>query len=158
MTDFKSPFTLLLAVAFVSLLTEAAMSSEFREVKPIPRAGFAGKVTEPVSRDLIIEAVELIYGQYNEADFRRLLADDFYDGERLADNIQRSVPRDARMRVLAVNDTRTLEQQHKGGQRISLVSAIVIAQLEYTGEDGSLVRLEGEHELHIRLFERVDVS
>lgn len=156
MTDFRSPFALLLALALLSI--GPAEASEFREVKVIPRAGVAGQVTEPVSRDLIVEAVELIYAQYNEADFRRLLADDFYDGERLADNIQRDVPRDARMRVLAVNDTRTLEQSYKGGQRASLVSAVVIAQLEYTGEDGSLVRLEGEHEVHIRLFERMDAS
>ncbi|MCP5041853.1 MAG: hypothetical protein GY944_12560, partial [bacterium] len=98
-----------------------------------------------------------IYDAYNTPELAEHLADDFYDGQRLVDSIDAQVPRDARMRVLAIQAPQTLSQRREQGPSgdvlVSTISVSVRAQLEYSDPRRGFQRLEGTSELVIRIRE-----
>lgn len=152
-----------MAVLLLVAASASAAAGEFRHIRPIPvapageRAAAAPvRALVPVDRRLVERAVHDIAAAWNTGELERHLAEDFYDRERLTDAIDRVVPRDATVRVLAVQGMQTLTQsiEARGGrrERVSLVSVTVSTQVEFNGPAG-FARIPGTTELIVRVRE-----
>ena len=87
-----------------------------------------------------------------------MLADNFYDKSRLADALTTNVPRDARLRVVAIQGMQTLNQYLQNTpsgveQRVSRVSVTVSTQVEYNDPQSGFRHLDGSNEYILRITE-----
>ena len=102
-------------------------------------------------------AVEQLVAAWNEGRLGRVLGPAFCDRDRLAASMEVRVPRDARLRLLAVEGVQTLEQgeEVRGGRRyrVSLIAVVARTQLEYEDPTRGLQRLEGRNEYLLRVRE-----
>ena len=146
-------------------------SAEFCRANPLPtpellQQGAAGAATvarfiEPVSRERVEAAIRHVFDTYSNMSPGRLeavLAESFFDRDRLVDNLTEALPRDAKLRVLGVESIQTLEQTIEvapdGRQtRISVVSATVRSQFEFTDAVSGFIRLDGTNEYLLRIKE-----
>ena len=145
----------LVAAGLMAGLAVAASASEFRSIHPIPTpapdrpdtGGFA-----PVNPRVIHDAVQGVMRAWNTPELRDWLGDEYYDRSRVLDAIDTRVPRDARLRVLAIESIQTLKQSTTsgvGGQkpvRRSLVAVIARTVLEFNDPVSGFERREGENE------------
>jgi hypothetical protein len=95
-----------IASAILVTVACAASAQEFRAINPIraPRAPLpplAERVVpqKPVPREKVEEAVATIAAAWNTPTLARHLSKNFYDRDRLLDNLASQSPRDARLRV-----------------------------------------------------------
>ena len=150
-------------VAAPLALSAPARAGELREIRPIlrPDAGdspgleVAPEAIVPVAAAKVRESVDEVFDAWNDGRVEPYLADDFYDRTRLGDAIDEQAPRDARLRVLEVAGIQTLRQHvdPARGERVSIVSATVRAQLEFQDQAAGFVRREGRNELLLRVRE-----
>ncbi len=85
-----------------------------------------------------------------------MLATNFYDKSRLLDALNTNYPRDAKLRILAVQGVQTLAQYVQAGaggveQLVSRVSVTARTQVEFNDPRTGAQRLEGTNE-YILLF------
>jgi len=128
------PFLILAALAIPCV----GQASEFREINRINRAGAVPdgakqlKATVAVSRELIRRNVEKLLAAWNKPKLENMLSDKFHNKERLLDTISSYAGRDARLRLLSLQNVNTLQQYEEGGQLVSRVSVIARTQMEYS--------------------------
>jgi hypothetical protein len=159
-------------LAVLALAPLAAQAQTFRSIQPIlvPDAqmrealrqgaelrGAAIPGMRQIPREAVEEAVRKIYAAYNTPDFRQFLSERFYDPDRLLMAIDEKVPREAKLRLLAVNSAQTVSSQRTKdelGRDVveSLVLVVARAQMEFTNLQG-FQRREGEQELVLRFRE-----
>ena len=152
----------------VLLITTGVGAGEFRHKQAIPTpqttpsGGQGEPVIHPVDRALVEAAVETVFAKYNTPEFRQVLSKDFFNATRLGDAIAEKVPRDAKLRVLAVQNIQMFEKRRvlspSGDPAFftSIVSVTVIAQMEFTNTvTGQFVRREGVNELILRIHEKI---
>ena len=152
----------------VNSICAFTVAGEFRHKQAIPTphtspSGGQGQlVFQPLDRALVEAAVETVFAKYNTPEFRQVLSKDFFNATRLGDAIVEIVPRDAKLRVLAVQNIQVLEQRRvlssSGAPAFltSIVSATVNAQMEFTNTvTGQFVRREGVNELILRIHEKI---
>ncbi|MBM3560328.1 MAG: hypothetical protein FJX53_10730 [Alphaproteobacteria bacterium] len=163
--------SILAVVAFIATATfidATGEAAEFRRRITIPGptalAPGARSVAnpQPVDRKVIEAGVEQIFAAFADGGrgIDRLLASDFANRQRLIDDIGARVPRDARLRVLAIQSVRTMEQVEATGAdgrpaRVSRVIAIVRSQLEYDDPVAGFRRLEGVADYIFRIEQRM---
>lgn len=162
--------TLLRLLASALLLSAAypvAQAQEFRLLNRIPTpqaaAGIppgASLVTppRPIPAALIEAAVHDIAAAWNTPALDSRLAENFYGKSRLTSTLAADVPRDAKLRVIAIQGSQTVAQYTMagaGGQptRYSRISVTVRTQLEYNDPVKGLQRLDGTNDLILRLEE-----
>jgi len=158
--------TMVVATAIASF-PEPGATTEFRRRLAIPSPSqLAPGVRpvanpQPVDRKVIEAGVEQIFAAFSEGGrgIDRLLANDFVNRQRLIDDIGVRVPRDARLRVIAVQSVRTMEQVETTGDdgrpvRISRVVATVRSQLEYNDPIAGFRRLDGVADYIFRIEQR----
>lgn len=162
----------LIGAAVVALgITGPSQSAEFRRANPLPtpellQRGAAGaaalaRTVEPVSRARVEAAIRRVFDTYTNMSPGRLeavLAESFFDRDRLVDNLTEALPRDAKLRVLGVESIQTLEQTidvaPDGRQtRISVVSVTVRSQFEFNDPVSGFTRLDGTNEYLLRIKE-----
>ena len=154
-------------VLCVVVITTGAVAGEFRHKQPIPTplttpsGGQGEPVVHPVDRALVEAAVETVFAKYNTPEFRQVLSKDFFNATRLGDAIYEKVPRDAIIRVLAVENIQGLEKRlilsPSGDPAFftSIVSVTVFAQMEFTNtETGQFVSREGRNESILLIHEQ----
>ncbi len=137
----------------------AANAGEFRTVRPVPgRAALpdgAVRLERPVAvrRDIVENALEQLAASWNTPALGGQLSPDFYDKDQLADTMATNVPRDASLRVLAIQGVRTLNQYavrapDRPGQLIvvSEVSVQARTQAEYNDATQGFQRRPGTNE------------
>ena len=117
----------------------------------LPPGARRASTTHPVSPRTVETAVRQIASAWNTTALRPLLERNFLNRERLLEALRR-VPRDAKLRVLAIEGIRTLEQwienrEGAGEEYVSRVSATVRTQVEFNDPRGGLQRLDGTNEL-----------
>jgi hypothetical protein len=118
----------------------------------LPPGARVAAVARPVSAASVDAAVRQLAAAWNTPTLRPLLADNFFDKDRLLDALNR-VPRDARLRVLAVQGSNTLNQwiekrrDGAGEEYVSRVSATVRTQVEFNDPRAGFQRLDGTNEL-----------
>lgn len=114
----------------------------------------------PVPVALVKQQVEGLVSRWNTPEMQQDLAKSFRDSQRLMENMDVVVPRDATMRLMAVQGVQTLKQFKRAGEdgepahRVSIVSATVSTQLEYQSPSG-FVRLPGVNEFVLEISEEL---
>jgi len=155
--------------ALVLVVCTGARAVEFRNLNPIPTPGSADTVAsrlvaelcadgdmctnlvevaeiQPLRRRAVQQAVREVARAWNSNRLEQYLGRDFVDRNRLLDTISDVVPRDARMRVLAVRNVQTLAQYRqpatpeRSALRLSVVSARAETQVEYNDPVRGFVR------------------
>lgn len=86
---------------------------------------------QPVARERIEQAVGQIASAWNERRVEKVLAPNFQRKDELADALQTKVPRDAALRVMAIQGWQVHDQYLQGGQRITKVSITLRTQVEF---------------------------
>lgn len=148
------------------LAGQPALAQEVRQFNRIPTPQAAPAlppgaraltVARPVSPRQVEEAVQRVATAWNTPLLGPLLAENFYDKQRLLDSLSVQVPRDAKLRVLGVQGIQTLGQYvqpgEHGEQLVSRVSVTVRTQIEFNDPGSGLRRLEGDNELILLVFE-----
>jgi hypothetical protein len=107
------------------------------------------------------DAVKQLATAWNSSDLARLLSDQFTDRQRVLDTIFEVVPRDARLRILAVRGVRTLSQARRkegleGTALVSIVSALARLQIEYNDPTRGFQRLESNLDLILKITQIVE--
>jgi hypothetical protein len=145
-----------LAGMMVMALLVAPLHAEAREFRmlnaiPAPAALPDGAVAvqqfTPVDNRLVESTVKKLVASWNTQDIEKFLGKDFYDKQRLADNIQSFIPRDAKLDLLSVQGQQTLQQYEEDGMRVSRVSVIVNTQIEFNHPTAGFQRFPGRTEL-----------
>jgi hypothetical protein len=162
-----------LVFACIAAFAAAAAAQESRQLNRIATPQTANKLApaalppgarlaataHPVPAANVEAAVRQLAAAWNTAAMRPLLANNFYDKDRLIDALAR-VPRDARLRVVAVEGINTLSQWIEKvadgrEQYVSRVSATVRTQVEYNDARAGFQRLDGTNELVLIVREPV---
>lgn len=113
------------------------------------------KETQPlfasVERGAIEKALRSILGSWNTPEFSKYLSQNFYDRERLMRSIEDKVPKDARLRLLALQEVKLLDQKREKNQVTYIVSANVRTSLEFEDPGKGFQSLVGENELILKI-------
>jgi len=147
-----------LALASPLQANESRTFSRIQSAEPLPAGATRLNVQQPVSRGLVERAVANIAAQWNTANLEEVLADEFYDAQRLEDTVLGIVPRDAVLRVLSIQGQQVLQQYLLQGNRYSRVSVTVTTQVEFTDSSGVYQRREGVAEWILKITERAKVA
>lgn len=147
-----------------------SLAQEFRSLKAIPTP--APKKThfriskrrpgyfQPVSEKVVRKSLETILSSWNTAQMSSYLSDDFYDKDRLMDSISRLPCKNARLRLMAIQEIQTLDQHivpldENYFVRISTVSVIAKTQLEYNDPAKGFQNIEGINEYILKIRELI---
>ena len=145
----------LLTVLMICFLAAPGISfaREFRVINAIPAparlpdgAQAVEKVT-PIDRKLIEGTVRKLAAAWNTQDLEKLLGEDFYDKNRLSDNINTFIQRDGKLSILGIQGQQTLQQFEQDGKLVSRVSVIVNTQIEFNHPTAGFQRFSGRTEL-----------
>ncbi len=147
------------AVALVACLcmTQPTQAREFRALNAIsapaqlPEGAVAVDNFQPVDARIVDKTVKQLVGSWNSKDIEKHLGKDFYDKARLQENIQSSIPRDAKLNLLSVQGQQTLQQYEQDGVRVSRVSVIVNTQIEFNHPTAGFQRFPGRTELVFKI-------
>lgn len=149
------------------ITSEITHAKSFRHFTPIAskqaelnqQQGVAAQAS--VSPQAVEHAVGQLLEAWNNGTLDKKLSDEFFDASRLLDTLETEVPRDARLRLLSLRQTRTLSQSVEqdpvyGKVLVSKVSAVALTQLEFNRQDsGEFVNLEGENEFLMSIKQRI---
>jgi hypothetical protein len=108
-----------------------------------------------VSRERVEAAVREIVAAWGDRRLDEVLAAGFYDRDRLRDVIEARVPRDARLRIVAIQGFQVVDQWLLGRTLVSRVSVTVRTQLEYNDPAAGLQRRDGVNDFLFPVGERV---
>ena len=152
----------LIALIAASLVSpEYAVAREFRVLNAIPaparlpEGAAAVQEIKPVDRRIIEATVRKLAASWNTQDLEKYLGDDFYDKQRLSDNILNFIQRDGKLRVLGVQGQQTLQQYKEGGKLVSRVSVVVNTQIEFNHPTAGFQRFPGRTELVFKVKQRL---
>lgn len=158
---------LYLAMLIGAFCIGTASARDFRSMTKIPVAPKGSLMGDqlprqqfkPLDRGLIEQHIRKILAHWNQADFDQYLAKGFQDKDKLIYTITQSVPRDARLRLLAVKGLSTLSQRRiagkgKASQRLqSTVVATVDLQLEFNDPFQGQIRLPHSSQFYLQVTE-----
>jgi hypothetical protein len=140
-----------------------AAAQEGRTFNPIARPAArpalpAGAVRisplRPISKDRIEQAVAQIASAWNERRVDRVLAPGFQRAEELSGAMQTKVPRDAVLRVMAIQGWQVHDQYRQGGAIVSKVTITLRTQVEFGDVSAGYQVREGINEYAMTLTEQ----
>lgn len=150
-----------------ALVLAPAAARQFRALSPIatpgapaaalPSGARAVSTPRPLPRESVDRAVRDVLASWNTTQMEQYLGEEFHDRTRLLDAVDTRAPRDATLRVQSVQGIQTLQQYELPGEdgargrTVSLVSATVRTQLEFTDAQGALVRRPGVNEFILKI-------
>lgn len=164
----KIPFRFLsiCALLVISVCVDYSVSArEFRGIRAIPTPEAVpenAKVVEemqPVDRKIMEGAANNLMNAWNNKSLDSFLGDKFFDRSRLVDAIDVKVPRNASLRILAIQGVQTLTQNIQADESgkewlVSNVSVTAKTQLEFNDAEGVYQRREGVNEYIFRVKQR----
>ena len=158
MNTLRNSLALVLALCLCSAAgaNESRTFSRISSVEPLPPGALRVNDIQPVRRDVLERAVANIAAQWNTANLEEVLAEEFYDGQRLEDTVLSVAPRDATLRVLSIQGQQVLQQYLLEGTRYSRVSVTVRTQVEFTDNSGAFQRRDGTAEWLLKVTERTE--
>jgi hypothetical protein len=123
-----------------------------RAAAPLPPGARAVARVQPLSAQRMKAIADQIAAAWNTPALGSMLSDNFQQKDRLLDALQVQVPRDARLRLLAVEGMQTVGQylQRDTSGKDMLVSRVSVTartQVEFNDPRGGFQRLEGRNEL-----------
>lgn len=146
---------LVLAVPF-------CLAQEGRTFNPIARPAArpalptgAQRISPPraIARQRIEAAVAQIASAWNERRIERVLGGDFQRAEQLADALQTKVPRDAVLRVMAIQGWQVHDQYRLGREVVSKVGITLRTQVEFGDASAGYQTRDGVNEFVVTLTE-----
>lgn len=153
-----------LRIALLALALGAALPTPAQEgrafnpiarpaARPAPPAG-ATRISppRPIARERIEQAVAQIASAWNERRVGRVLAPGFQRAQELADAMQTKVPRDAVLRVMAIQGWQVHDQYLQAGSLVSKVTITLRTQVEFGDPAGYQVR-DGINDFSVTLTE-----
>jgi hypothetical protein len=165
------------AAAFLALALAAvpAGAQESRPFNPIGRPGAAPAPGTPAAaahraapvappppaalREAVQKSVDQLAASWNTPALKALLSPTYYDRDRVQDALVAKVPRDATLRVIAVQSIQVLSQQVRptsGGMEeevVTKVSVTLRTQVEFNDPATGFQRREGLNEAIFTLRE-----
>lgn len=155
-----------LAAGALAIALAAPAAAGFRQLDPIAAPGQAPSgmapvaLVRPLPRELVEDEIRRFLASWNTPDLARYIDQDFVGRERLLEAMDIQVPRDASLRILAIQGVQTLEQyavkETDAAQLItSVVSATVRSQVEFDDPVLGHQRLGGMNELILAITVRV---
>jgi hypothetical protein len=150
-------------------LVGAAAADEQRGVIPIPvRPRVATEAPpapfRPVDLGVVEDALRAFFADWNTPETLRYLGEDFQDRSQVIDAL-RQVPRDAILRLLAVDSATVIDQRtdswpaSDGAVLVtSTIAAVVRSQVEFNDPFAGFVRREGVNEYVFELSEVVEAG
>jgi hypothetical protein len=147
------------AILVLGLASAVAQAQEGRAFSPIARPAAKPALPEgaervnppiPVPRERIEAAVASVAKAWGDKRLDAVLAPGFTRRAELLDAVETKVPRDATLRITAIQGWQVLEQWRQGGVLVSRVSVRVRAQVEFNGATGFQAR-DGTNEFVITL-------
>lgn len=157
----KAALGALLALATLAALPAAAQ--EGRTFSPIARPAARPALPEgaqrvspprPIDRARIEAAVATVAKAWSERGLDSVLAPGFSRRDELVDALQTKVPRDATLRVTAIQGWQVLEQWRHGGLLVSRVSVTVRTQVEFNDPFSGFQARDGTNEFVMTLKSR----
>ena len=144
---------LLIAISLGGQANESRSFTEIRADEALPDNAVRLDTMQPIPQDVIENAVRHIAEQWNTANLEEVLADEFYDAQRLEDTLLAAAPRDAKMRVISIRGQQVLQQYLLDGNRYSRVSVTVRTQVEFNDPQTGFQRREGTAEWILKITE-----
>lgn len=146
-----------------ALLLGAAptQAQEFRKINAIaaperlPEGAQAVAQIVPIDRSIIEGTVKQIASSWNTQDLEKHLGKDFYDKQRLSDNISSFIQRDGKLSVQGIQGQQTLQQYEQDGKLVSRVSVIVNTQIEFNHPTAGFQRFPGRTELVFKVTQGI---
>ena len=144
-------FALMLGLAFAG----AAAAQEGRAFNPIARPAARAALPSgavrvspprPIPRERIESAMASVASAWNERRVNDVLSRDFPRGQELADAMQTKVPRDAALRILAIQGWQVHDQYVLGPNLVSKVSVTLRTQVEFNDPSGGFQARDGTNE------------
>lgn len=142
-------------------LLPQAEAREFRIINTIPTparlpdgAEAVGQIN-PIPSKAIEATVRKLAASWNTQDLEKYLGDDFYDKNRLTDNINTFIQRDGKLRILGIQGQQTLQQYIQDGKLVSRVSVVVSTQIEFNHPTAGFQRFPGRTELVFKVKQRL---
>lgn len=145
----------LVVAALLALAPATALAQEGRAFNPIARPAARAALPDgatrispprPIPRERIEQAVAAIASAWNERRVGQVLSADFPRGHELADAMQTKVPRDAALRVTAIQGWQVHDQYTRGGQVVSKVAITLRTQVEFTDPAAGFQARDGTNE------------
>lgn len=149
----------ILCIYSLIVLCALPVQAQFRKFIPINTPGVIPEGAVPVDqwqsidRKVIELGVRDVMQSWNGQGLGQKLAEEFYDAQRLEDAISTSAPRNAKVRVMAVQGQQLLQQYLIENKRISHVSVTVKTQVEYEDAQNGFQVRPGTQELVLRVTE-----
>jgi len=143
-------------LAVVFCLACQLRAGEFRSYEPInspaaaPEGATVLRTIEPLDRQVLEQLIRELLAAWNDTGFSGRLSEEYYDKSRLLEAMDEKVPRDATLRILAIQHIQTLIQYAtttaEGDAIVSTVSAAVATQIEYNDPVEGFKKHEGVNE------------
>ncbi len=163
----KKKMILLIILVSLSVIKTSSdlYATEFRTFRPIPTPVVAvpegARVVQklqPVSMETVEKAVKTLFSTWNTPEMGKFISDSFYDKYRLLDSMQTLPARDAKIRLLSINNVQVLNQyvqpvDENLYNRISTVSVNARTQIEFNDPVKGFQRLEGTNEYILEINE-----
>ncbi len=142
-----------------------AGSAQYRSLKPIaspttlPENAVRPPRLQPVQRNVIEYVVRRFADSWNTGKMADFIDPDFWNKNRLLDTLMTDAPRDARLRILSIRNTQTLNQyivpKPQGrAHQVSEVSVVVNTQIEYNDSQDGFQKIEGVNEFIIKIIQK----
>lgn len=153
----------LATLAVIACLAAPALAQESRILRPIerpqgrallPSGAMRIAPAAPITRERIEAAVRQIAAAWTLRELDAVLSPRFYDRQRLLDTVQARVPRDAKLRIVAVQAWQVTDQYRLGPSVVSMVSVTVRTQLEFNDPVAGYQVRDGTNDFLISLTER----
>lgn len=155
----------LLPALAATLALAVANAQEGRTFNPIARPAArpalpdgAVRVSPPIplAREDVERAVSRVAEAWGSRRLDQVLSPRFRDGQKLIDALETKVPRDASLRVTAIQGWQVLDQHRQGGALVSRVSVTVRTQLEFSDPAAGFQARDGTNEYVLTITQRED--
>ncbi len=154
---------MLLLAALASLAATPAGAQDFRAIRPIARPAALPPLPDgavrvapprPVARATVEAAMAKVAAAWTDKRLDGTLAADFYRRDELRDAMQTRVPRDARLRVVAVQGWQVLDQYRRAGTLYTRLSVTARTQVEFNDPAAGFQARDGTNDYEMTLSER----
>ncbi len=114
-------------------------------------------------RTRVTQALERTLQAWGTPQLQALLASDFYDADRLQNDLRDRIPTDARLQLLRLEDFRIIHDNvitttDQKIARVWLVVADAITQIELNDPIAGFVSLRGKQRYTLRLFDHAELN
>ncbi len=151
------------ALALAALAALPAFAQEGRAFNPIARPAARPALPDgavrttppvPVPRDVVELAVNQVAKAWNHRRLDAILAPGFSRRAELIDALETKVPRDATIRLTAIQGWQVLDQYRQAGLLVSRVSVTVRTQVEFNDATAGFQARDGVNEFVLTLRHR----